>query len=106
MPKRHRKEAQPIELPIVDSPSIDITATDIFPTLGAIWDDIAAKPFLRDATRERRQMTKYCVYRAGSELLRTIAFRMNADQGGHIFDEIDAEVRAYDRELAEEFAAH
>jgi hypothetical protein len=97
--KRTRK--QPIELPIAERPGI--TATDIFPTLGAIWDDIASKPFLQDATRERRQMAKYVAYRAVSEALRTISFRMNADQADTIFNEIDAELRAHDRELAAEF---
>jgi hypothetical protein len=102
--KRRRKPAPIIELPIAETEGL--TATDIFPTIDAMWGDFAAKPFLRDVTRERRQMTKFAFYTAISEALRTVAFRINADQDTGVFDDFDRELRAFDRELAEEYAAH
>src|SRR5258708_1418688 len=104
--KRRRRQAKPIKLPIADSP--EITATDIFPTLDAMWLEFSGHPALQDISRERREMTKYAFYTAIAETLRTIAFRLNADQNSSVFDDFDKELRAYDRELgrtAESYAA-
>jgi hypothetical protein len=59
-------------------------------------------------SRERREMTKFAFYTAVSETLRTIAYRLNADQNSSVFDDFDKELRGYDRELqriATEYAA-
>jgi|SRR5215831_10137733 len=106
--KRRRKRAEPIkvDLPIADNP--EITAIEIFPTIDAIWLNIASHPALQDVSRERREMTKWAVYRAITEAMRTVAFRMNADQNWSVWDEFDKERQAYDEELcriATEYAA-
>jgi len=98
--KRRRKKAkpQPLDLPISDDASI--TTTTIYPTIDAMWlETIANHPALQDVSRERREMTKYAFYTAVSETLRTVAFRINADQDTRVFDEFDKELRAYDKEL-------
>jgi hypothetical protein len=104
--KRRRKKVAPIKLPIADNP--EITATDIFPSIDAMWLDFAKHPALQDVSRERREMTKYAFYTAVAETLRTISFRMNADQDTRVFDDFGRELQAYDRELqriAREYAA-
>ena|SRR5215472_15656191 len=104
--KRRRKRAEPINLPIADNP--EITVTEIFPTIDAAWLDFAKHPALQDVSRERREMTKYAFYTAVAEMLRTVAFRINADQNTSVFDDFGKELRAYDNELrriATEYAA-
>ena len=104
--KRRRKAAEPITLPIADQP--EITATEIFPTVDAMWLEFSAHPALQDISRERREMTKYAFYTAVSETLRTIAYRMNTDQDTRVFDDFGKELQAYDRELqriAKDYAA-
>jgi hypothetical protein len=104
--RRRRKKAEPIKLPIADNP--EITATDIFPTIDAMWLEFSGHPALQDVSRERREMTKFAFYTAIAETLRTIAFRLNADQNSSVFDDFDKELRTYDRELrrtAESYAA-
>lgn len=112
--KRRRKAAEPIKffggpagggmtdktlnVPVTDN-GPDITATDIFPTVDAMWLEFAKHPALQDVSRERREMTKYAFMTAISETLRTVAFRMNADQSTAVFDDFGAELQAYDREL-------
>jgi hypothetical protein len=109
--KRRKGKPAAIELPIAEQDGI--TATDIFPTLAAIWDDIANTkhpgddaPFLQKHSRETRQMTQWAAYRAVSEVLRTVCFRVNADQADTVFGELDAEIRAFDRQLAAEQVSH
>jgi hypothetical protein len=117
--KRRRKASKPKPIsaaktavftdyvPISDTP--EISTTTIYPTIDAMWlETIANHPAMQDVSRERREMTKYAFYTAVSETLRTVAFRINADQDTRIFDEFGKELRAYDKELqraAESYAA-
>jgi hypothetical protein len=104
--KRRRKKAEPVELPIADSP--EITATTIFPTIDAMWLEFSGHPALQNISRERREMTKFAFYTGIAETLRTISFRLNADQSTAVFDDFAKELRAYDRDLqrlAESYAA-
>jgi hypothetical protein len=78
----------------------EITATTIFPTLDSMWMNFVERlPFLKDCSRERREMTKFAFYTSAAEVLRTVAFRINSDQSTAVFDDFDKELRAYDREL-------
>lgn len=104
--KKRRKAAEPIQLPIADQP--EITATEIFPTIDAMWLEFAGHPALQDVSRERREMTKYAFYTGVAEALRTVAYRINVDQDTRVFDDFGKELQAYDRELqriAAEYAA-
>lgn len=107
--KRRRAAAAPIELPISDG-GPDITATDIFPTLDALWLHFVGHPGMgmADASRQRREMSKFLVYTTAAEMLRLLSFRMNSDQDMRVFDELGRELGAYDKELqrqAQEYAA-
>jgi hypothetical protein len=96
--KRREKVAEPINLPISEG-GPEITATDIFPTIDAMWLDFAKHPALQDVSRARREMTKFAFYTAIAETLRTVAYRINVDQDTRVFDDFDKELKAYDREL-------
>lgn len=103
MPKR--KKAAP-ELPVSDN--AEITQTTIYPTLAAAWQDMVANlPWFEKYGSDTRRTIKYAFYMAAAEVLRTVAFRMNAEQNDKVFGDFDAEIRAYDLELqsaAEEHA--
>ena len=102
--KRRKAKSAAIELPIAEHDGI--SATDVFPTLAAMWEDFTQKPFFAAYSRETRQVLKFAFYRAVSESLRTVAFRMNSEGSDAVFDDLDREIRAFDRELADAFAAH
>ena len=100
--KRERaKKPEPADAP-VDAP-IDgvpgVTATDIFPTLDAMWSDLTTRPFFQAYSPDTRMMMKYVLIWTASEVMRTIAFRINDDQSMTVFDEFDKEIQAYDREM-------
>lgn len=96
--KRRGKAAEPIQFPVSDG-GPDISVTDIYPTIDAAWLDFAKHPALQDVSRERRELTKHAYYVAWSEAMRTIAFRINADQDMRVFDEFGVELKRYDQEL-------
>lgn len=105
--KRRRQKNKPIDLPISDN--AEITQTSIYPTIEAMWlESVASLPWFEKYSPETRRTLKFVFYTAASETLRTIAFRINADQSDNVFTDMDVELRAYDKELqrlAEEFAA-
>src|SRR6266849_6637252 len=95
--RRRRKKTEPIDLPISDNP--EITTTTIFPSIDAMWLEFAAKPFFEKYSVETRQVIKFAFYTGISETLRTVAFRINADQDTRVFDDFGKEIVAYDCEL-------
>lgn len=96
--KRRKKNAKPLDLPISDNP--EITTTSIYPTIEAMWaESIASLPWFEKYSPETRRTLRFAFYTAAAETLRTVAFRMNADQSDIVFGEFDKELRAYDLEL-------
>lgn len=94
-----RKKQPDIALP---SPAEEgsIEQTTIYPTIDAIWlEAIVDKPWFDACSFEAKQVLKYVLYTAVAETLRTVAFRINADQDTRVFDELGKEILAYDRIL-------
>lgn len=94
-----RKKSQPIELP---SPAEEgsIEQTTIYPTIEAMFaESIASLPWFEQYSRETRRTLRYTAYAIASEMLRTIAFRLNADQGWDVYDEFAKEILSYNKEL-------
>jgi hypothetical protein len=89
--------APPLDLPISDNP--EITQTTIFPTIEAMWMEFSALPWFEKYSPETRRTLRFAFYTGVAETLRTIAFRINADQDTSVFTDFDKELRAYDREL-------
>lgn len=96
MSKRSKKQ---IELPApAEEGTID--QTTIYPTIEAMWlEAIVDKPWFDATSFEAKQVLRYVLYTAVSEMLRTVAFRINADQDTRVFDELGKEILAYDRTL-------
>lgn len=96
--KRRKDKNKPIELPVSDK--AEISETTIYPTIEAMWiESIQKLPWFMDYSRETRRTLKFTFYTAVAETLRTVSFRMNADQTDQVFGDFDKELRAYDREL-------
>jgi hypothetical protein len=95
--KKTRREDK-VDLPVSDEAAI--FETTVFPTIEAIWlECIVDKPFIEVSTFESKQIYKWIAYTIAAELLRLVAFRMNADQDTRVFDDIGKEILAYDRAL-------
>ena len=93
----------PDELPVSDKP--EITQTTIYPTVDAMWEETVGKlPWFTRYGADTRRTLKYAFYTAVSETLRTVIFRMNADQSDQVFADFDSELRAYDLELQAQMA--
>jgi|SRR5215813_960385 len=96
--KRRRKKTAPIELPISDK--AEISQTTIYPTVEAMWlESIGNLPWFDKYSPETKRALKFTFYCAIAETLRTVAFRINADQDTRVFDEFGKELQAYDKEL-------
>jgi hypothetical protein len=88
----------PADLPIADEGVI--TETTIYLTIAAAFEDaIGSKPWFSQYSPGTQRTLKYAFYTAAAETLRTIAFRMNAEQSDAVFKDFDAELLAYDLEL-------
>lgn len=78
----------------------EISTTTVYPTIEAMFlEEIASKPWFEKYSRETRRMIRYTFVTAVAETLRTVAYRINADQGTQVFDEFDKEIQAYDLEM-------
>jgi hypothetical protein len=96
--KRRREKIKAIDLPIADEASI--TTTTIYPTIEAMWlECIQSWPWFWKYSIETQRTLKFAFYTGIAESLRTIAFRLNADQSETVFSDFDLELRAYDKEL-------
>jgi hypothetical protein len=95
--KRRRKKAKPIELPIADEG--EISQTTIYPTIAAMWAEFSALPWFEKYSPGTQRTIRFAFFNAIAETLRTVAFRINADQDTHVFDEFGAELQTYDKEL-------
>lgn len=108
MARRRKKPAQnaspeALNLPVSDEAAI--TETTIYPTIEAAFvEAIASKPWFPQYSPGTQRTLKYAFYTAVAETLRTIAFRMNAEQSEAVFIDFDRELRAYDLELQHEAA--
>lgn len=99
-----RSKSEPVELPVAEEG--EITQTTIFPTIGAMWEDMHRLSWFDKYSSDTRRTMKFMFYTAIAETLRTLSFRMNADQSDAVFGEFDAELRMYDRELQAAAAEH
>lgn len=96
--KTNKERAAPLNLPVSDEAAI--TETTIYPTIAAIFEEaIAGKPWFPQYSPGTQRTLKYALYTGVAEALRTIAFRMNAEQSDKVFDDFGRELAAYDREL-------
>lgn len=113
--RRKRKKAKPGLLDKPDStPYVDvrldgnlpiaeegaITETTVYPTIEAMFTEAIAKmPWYPQYSPGTQRTIKFAFYTAIAETLRTVAFRMNADQNDSVFDDFGRELTAYDAEL-------
>jgi hypothetical protein len=97
--KRPRKQPgpAPIDLPISDN--AEISQTTIYPTIEAMWKEFSALPWFEKYSPGTRRTIRFVFFNAIAETLRTVAFRINADQDTRVFDDFGAELQAYDKEL-------
>jgi uncharacterized FlgJ-related protein len=86
-----------IDIPVSDNP--EITQTTIYPTIEAMWAEFSALPWFAKYNSGTQRTIRFAFFNAIAETLRTIAFRINADQDTRVFDEFGAELQAYDKEL-------
>lgn len=94
-----RSKNKPIELPQpADEGSIE--QTTIYPTIEAMFAESVAKlPWFEQYSRETRRTIRFAFVTAVAETLRTVAFRLNADQGWDVYDEFAKEILSYNKEL-------
>lgn len=93
-----RRKNKPIKLPV--SNKAEISETTIYPTIEAMWiESIQKLPWFEKYSPETRRTLKFTFYTAIAETLRTVAFRMNADQDRRVFDEFGGELQVYNQEL-------
>lgn len=96
--KRRKQKNKPIEVPVSDN--AEISETSIYPTIEAMWiESIQKLPWFEKYSPETKRTLKFTFYTAIAETLRTVAFRINADQDTRVFDEFGGELQAYDKEL-------
>ena len=89
--------AEILDFPVSDN--AEITTTTVFPSLAAMWEDVSSAPWFKEYSYETRRTLKFAFFMAAAETLRTVSFRMNAEQNEQVFSDFDAELRAYDLEL-------
>jgi hypothetical protein len=86
------------DLPIAEEGAI--TETTVYPTIEAAFEDaIGGKPWFASYSPGTQRTLKYAFYTAAAEMLRTVAFRMNSEQSDAVFNDLGAEISAYDDEL-------
>jgi hypothetical protein len=110
---RRPQQAQPISfekasgLPIADEG--EITSTTLYPTMAAAFaEEIATKPWFEKYSPETRRMMKFVFVTAVAEMMRTVVFRIHAEDNGAVFDDLNKEIEAYDAEMRrqrDEYAA-
>lgn len=98
MAKRSKKNGH-IELP-PPADEGEISQTTIFPTIDAMFTESITKlPWFEHYSRETRRTIRFAFITAVAETLRTVAFRLNADQAWDVYDEFAKEIQAYNKEL-------
>ena len=98
--KRRRKKAKASEIDLPISDKAEITTTTIYSTIDAMFAEcIASKSWFEKYSPGTQRTIKFAFYGGISEALRTVIFRMNADQSDAVFADFDRELRTYDLEL-------
>jgi len=98
------RSAPQVDVPIADEAAI--TETTIYPTIEAMWSEFSALPWFEKYSPGTQRTIRFAFFNAIAETLRTVAFRINADQDTRVFDEFGAELRAYDKELQRQMREH
>ena len=94
-----RRKKESIQLPY-PSDDASISQTTIYPTIDAMFaESIAKLPWFEQYSRETRRTIRFAFVTAVAETLRTVAFRLNSDQGWDVYDEFGKEIEAYNKEL-------